>query len=68
MFKVIDKFNFGENFKKWIKRLYTDQKISVQNNGSVSNRFTSERGIRHQPFTGRYKNFFKSIRSKFKFT
>ncbi len=46
MFKVIDKFNFGENFKKWIKILYTDPKISVKNNGWVSNRFTAERGIR----------------------
>ncbi len=43
MFKVIDKFNFGENFRKWIKLLYTDPKISVKNNGWVSNRFTAER-------------------------
>ncbi len=46
MFKVIDKFNFGETFKKWIKILYTGPKSSVKNNGWVSNIFTTERGIR----------------------
>ena len=42
LFKVLDSFNFGDNFKKWVKLLYTDPLLAVTNNG-YSSQFFSDR-------------------------
>ena len=39
MFKCLLHFNFGENFIRWIKLLYTDISSCVGNNGFYSNYF-----------------------------
>ena len=36
MFKTLEAFNFGPNFRLWIKILYYDIKACVQNNGHRS--------------------------------
>lgn len=46
LFKVLDKFNFGPNFKKWIEIMYKDMKSSILTNGFVSKCFPVKRGIR----------------------
>ena len=46
LFKVLDAFNFGDVFKKWVKLLYTDPLLAVTNNGYASQFFSIERGIR----------------------
>ena len=46
LFNALVKFNFGENFIKWIKLLYTNISSCVSNNGYISNFFTLSRGIR----------------------
>ena len=46
MLSALKKFNFGNNFIKWVEILYNDPKISVKNNGHISSKFTAERGIR----------------------
>jgi hypothetical protein len=43
---VLEQFNFGINFIKWVQILYTDISSSVQNNGSISDKFKLNRGIR----------------------
>ena len=42
----LEKFNFGESFRKWILVLYSDISSSVLVNGWISNCFKVERGIR----------------------
>lgn len=42
----LEKFNFGESFRKWIAVLYTDISSSVLVNGWISKCFNVERGIR----------------------
>ena len=46
MFKCLLHFNFGENFSRWIKLLYTDISSCIGNNGFCSNYFKLSRGIR----------------------
>ena len=46
MLKTLEKFNFGENFIKWIKILYTDIYACVGNNGYYSDYFSISRSIR----------------------
>ena len=46
MLKTIDKFGFGENFKEWVKILYTDIASCVINNGVTSKYFHPKCGIR----------------------
>ena len=36
LFKTLEKFNFGENFMRWVKILYTDPIFRVKNNGWIS--------------------------------
>jgi exonuclease III len=43
---TLRKFNFGENFIKWISIIYTDISSSVSNNGFISESFPLKRGIR----------------------
>ena len=46
MFKILEKFNFGNNFIRWIKILYTDPKITIKNNGWLSRDISLSRGVR----------------------
>ena len=46
MVKCLDRYNFGQNFIKWIKILYTDIESCVCNNGYLSQYFKLGRGIR----------------------
>ena len=46
LFETLAKFNFGQNFIKWIKLLYTNISSYVSNNGYISNFFTLSIGIR----------------------
>ena len=44
--KVIEKFNFGPNFQKWVKVFYKDPQAVIKNNGWLSEPFILSRGIR----------------------
>ena len=46
LFKVLEKFNFGKNYIKWIKILYNQPKIAIKNNGWISKSLKMSRGIR----------------------
>ena len=47
LFKVLDTFQFGSDFKSWVKTLYTNISSCILNNGFASVPFTLERGVRH---------------------
>ena len=44
--KVIQKFNFGPNFQKWVNVFYKDPQAVIKNNGQLSEPFTLTRGVR----------------------
>ena len=46
LFKVLEKFNFGNQFIKWIKILYKNPYTTIKNNGWLSDKFPLKRGIR----------------------
>ncbi len=46
MFSVLEKFNFGQNFIKWVKILYTNTLASIKNNGWLSKTISLGRGVR----------------------
>lgn len=46
LLQVLTKFNFGPNFIKWIKTLYTNVSSSIKNNNWISKPFSIQRGIR----------------------
>lgn len=46
MFQILEKYNFGHNFIRWIKILYNDPSIIIKNNGWLSKPIKTERGIR----------------------
>ena len=46
LFKVLDTFQFGSDFKTWVKSLYTNISSCILNNGFASELFTLERGVR----------------------
>lgn len=46
LFKTLDIFGFGYNFKRWISILYTDITAGVINNGKCTEFFNITRGIR----------------------
>lgn len=46
MEKTLNAFNFGENFKKWVKIMYTNITSCVTNNGNASDFFSLSRGVR----------------------
>ncbi len=46
LFKTLEYFNFGENFKKWISIIYNQPTATVLNNGYSTKFFTISRGIR----------------------
>ncbi len=46
MFSVLEKFNFGQNFIKWVKILYTNPLASIKNNGWLSKTIALGWGVR----------------------
>ena len=46
MDKTLNKFNFGTEFRKWIKVLYCNSESAVLNNGYFTRFFKLERGVR----------------------
>ena len=44
--KVLDAFNFGEDFQRWISVLFNNPSCCVINNGYASEFFTLSRGVR----------------------
>ncbi len=46
MYEVLQRFNFGNNFIKWVKILYEKPVISIKNNGWNSGDIDLERGVR----------------------
>ena len=44
--KTLASFNFGDNFQKWIKLLYSNISSCVTNNGHTTRFFPVERGVR----------------------
>jgi hypothetical protein len=46
LFKTLETFNFGTNFIKWIKILYTNPIFRLKNNGWISRTCHMHRGIR----------------------
>ena len=47
MFDVLHRYDFGPDFLKWVKILYTDSQSAVQNNGNLTKFFPVKRGV-HQ--------------------
>ena len=46
LFESLKMFNFGENLLRWVKTFYNNIQSCVINNGTISNFFTLERGVR----------------------
>ena len=46
LFKALDTFQFGPDFKNWVKTLYTNISSCIINNGFASEPFTLKRGVR----------------------
>ena len=46
LIKTLKKFNFGENFIKWIQILYTDVSSRVKVNGFLTDKISIKRGLR----------------------
>lgn len=46
MTSALKKFNFGDQFIRWVKTLYKKPKICIKNNGHISEEFEINRGIR----------------------
>ena len=46
MYETLKKFNFGENFIKWISILYNEPIFRIKNNGWISQPYKMERGQR----------------------
>ena len=44
--KILNRFQFGERFKKWIEILYTDINSAVKVNGTLSETFQLQQGVR----------------------
>ena len=47
LLKTLDTFQFGHDFKSWVKILYTNITSCTINNGYASNWFELHRGVRH---------------------
>ena len=46
LFETLKKFNFCNDFIKWIKTLYTNSSVCVKNNGYISDFFSPNRGVK----------------------
>ena len=48
LFKCLEAFNFGSDFLHWIKTFYKNVHHCIMNNGTASNYFSLERGVRQR--------------------
>ena len=46
IFRILAKFNIGQEFQQWIKILYTNPSAFIKNNGHLSQEFLLTRGVR----------------------
>ena len=46
LINCLEAFNFGSNFLRWVKLFYKNIKSCIMNNGTSSNFFVLERGVR----------------------
>ena len=46
LYKCLESFNFGPDFLKWVKTFYKNMQSCTINNGTASNYFVLERGVR----------------------
>ena len=46
LFKCLEAFNFGSDFLQWLKTFYKNVQSCIMNNGTASNYFSLERGVR----------------------
>ena len=46
LYKCLESFNFGPDFLKWVKTFYKNMQSCTINNGSASNYFVLEQGVR----------------------
>lgn len=46
LYKCLESFNFGPDFLKWVKTFYKNIQSCTINNGTASNYFVLERGVR----------------------
>ena len=44
--RVLERFNFGPDFRRWVKVIYTDISSTVINNSWLSSSFPLQRGVR----------------------
>ena len=44
--RVLEKFNFGPSFRRWVKIIYEDTSSAITNNGWLSSYFAQTRGVR----------------------
>ena len=44
--KAMEKFNFGESFRKWIGVMYNNSESAIINNGYITEFFKPQRGVR----------------------
>ena len=53
LFKALDTFQFGPDFKTWVTTLYTDLSSCIINNGFASESFALKKGVRQScPLSG----------------
>ena len=45
IFRILAKFNIGQEFQQWIKILYTNPSAFIKNNGHLSQEFLLTRGV-----------------------
>lgn len=57
LFKSLEKFNFGENFIKWIKILYTNPYFYIKNNGWISRKCKCAGGYDKDALSQRYYSY-----------
>ena len=46
MFTALKRYNFGDNFMKWVKILYNSLLACIKNNGWISETFELQRVVR----------------------
>ena len=46
LFETLNKFNFANDFMKWIKTLYTNWSVCVKHNGHISDFLFLSRGVK----------------------
>ena len=46
LYESLEMFNFGADLLRWVKTFYNNIQSCIMNNGTASNFFTLERGVR----------------------